>query len=575
MMLPLDRQKSADRPTKIQVLLWLCIVLAMVIVSLAGYQLYQVGTHFDDARYIVLAQSLIRSGGYGMINAPGQPEPAKYPFGYPLLLVPFIIMFPGNWDALKLPSLAATILNTILLFWGWRFLAKDRSYWWSLGITGLYAFSPMTIDHTRRIMSEPVFTTFCLIAIILAERAVQGRRGAWWSWGMSAALVFAVFTRTIGIVLVGCVFAYLLVLKRRELWKDMIFILGEALVILGLIFLITPLQVKDLLPIEYFKDENARLLTIPFTGSPPEVPGREPASAPEGPALLAANLDYRLARIRNLFLYGFRQHFGSDIRAVALPLGGGEREEQFADSIGLSFVPAISGYLVSALVIFGLIRVLIQERLPLFSGFAAVYLAILFLWIWNDPRLLYPIQPQIHLALFIGLEGILSWVVHRVKQDAFQFRRANLAFAALFFLLILISLFKSLDIDDSRNHAGDIQARSRWLTSHTSTSAIVMTEAPEPDYLYAQRKTVNYPPGISSAGELDSYLNEHGIDYVLVAPEIKWQSTYRPRYSAMTFALLSVLPELGGRNRVIQVYSSEQDLVRIYKVQQEAGSVRK
>lgn len=574
-MQSLARQNSADTPTKLQVVLWLCVVLAMVIISLLGYELYQVGTHFDDARYIVLAQSFLHSSDYGMINTPGHPEPAKYPFGYPLLLVPFIAMFPGNWDALKLLSLAATILNTIILFWGWRYLAKGRSYWWSLGITSLYALSPMTIDHTRRVMSEPVFTTFCLVAIILAERAAQGGRGGWWSWSLSATLVFAVFTRTIGTVLVGCIFAYLLFSKRRELWKDLILILGEVVVILGLILLVTPLQVKDLLPTEYFKDENARLLTMPFTGNAPSVSGYQAPSAHEDPAPLSQDWDYKLGRIRNLLLYGFRQHFGSDIRAIAFPLGGGEKEAQFADSIGLSFLPSISGYLVSALVIFGLIRVLIRERPALFSGFASVYLAVLFLWIWNDPRLLYPIQPQIFLALFVGLEGILSWIVGRVKQDALQFRRANLAIASLVFLLILISLYKSLQIDDSRMHAGDIQARTSWLASHTDSSAIIMTEAPEPDYVYSQRKTVNYPAEISSPDQLDSYLDEHGIDYILVAPEIVWQPIYRPQYSAEASSMLSVMLVLGTRNRLVQVYASEQDLVKIYKVQRQNGSVRK
>ncbi|MBI5651031.1 MAG: hypothetical protein HZC40_11405, partial [Chloroflexi bacterium] len=163
-------------PTRIQIILWLVLVSVTLVLALGNYQTYLLGTHFDDARYVILARSLVLSDQYGMINAPGDPPAGKYPFVYPLLLTPFIFLFPHDPDALKFLSLIATVINLSLLFWGWRWFSHTRSYWWGLAIAALYGLAPMTIDLARRVMSEPVFTTFVLIAIILAERAAQRYR---------------------------------------------------------------------------------------------------------------------------------------------------------------------------------------------------------------------------------------------------------------------------------------------------------------------------------------------------------------------------------------------------------------
>src|SRR6266487_1209383 len=95
-------------PSRTQIVIWLGLVAAVLLVSLSNYQSYQIGTHYDDARYIVLAQSLAFSNQYGMINGPAPIAPGKYPFGYPLLLVPGLRLFPERLDLLKIPSLFAT-----------------------------------------------------------------------------------------------------------------------------------------------------------------------------------------------------------------------------------------------------------------------------------------------------------------------------------------------------------------------------------------------------------------------------------------------------------------------------------
>jgi hypothetical protein len=215
-------------PNRIQVVIWGALLAVAVILSLKDYQSFQLGTYGDDAFYPVLAQSLVHSDQYGLINVPGdQPGAPPFPFGYPLLLTPFVLLFPDSLDAMKVLSLIATLSNATLLFWGWHWFSR-RSHWWGIAVVGLYILSPLTVTHTRMVMSESVFTTFCLAAMLLAEQATQRRQNRWWSLLTSVMLTFVAFTRTVGLVLVITVFAYLLFRIGKRVWKELI-LMGESL----------------------------------------------------------------------------------------------------------------------------------------------------------------------------------------------------------------------------------------------------------------------------------------------------------------------------------------------------------
>ncbi len=196
----LERRDSptvrAGSPTRAQIGVWLVLLAAAVTVSLLQYGHSVVGVYkLDDSAYIVLAESLVHADRYGLINAPGAPVPTHFPFGYPLVLSPFVVLFPGNLEVLKAVSLVATLLNAGILFWGWRWFRVQRSYWWAIAVVGLYVLSPLTVRFAGMVMSEPVFTTFCLLAILLAEQAANGRliRG-WFIW-MGSTLWFAMLKR--------------------------------------------------------------------------------------------------------------------------------------------------------------------------------------------------------------------------------------------------------------------------------------------------------------------------------------------------------------------------------------------
>lgn len=550
-----DRLLTA--PTRVQGLVWIALLCGLLTIALSNYHTYLLGTHFDDARYVILARSLVISDQYGMINAPGDPPAGKYPFVYPLLLTPFIILFPQDPNALKFLSLIATAVNFTLLFWGWRWFSRTRSYWWGLAIAALVTLAPITIDQTRRVMSEPVFTTFVLIAIILAEQAAQKLPGRWWSLAMSAALVGALFTRSIGIVLIACIFAYLLFKRGKAFALQLASVVALMAVIVSVIILTTPVQLRDLLPSEYLKDENAGLVMAPVTGVVPTEDGAPSATVSTPPdwtqKVKTLVIDY-------ILIYGTVHHFGKDMRVIAFPLGGGGREEALAERIGLPFLPLLFGFCISGLVLFGWYRQFKQEGLTLLLMFGVVYLATLFLWVWDDPRLLYPIQPQIQLGLLLGIEALVVFLATRVR-----FRSPYAILAGIAILLILIAAIKGTQIEDSRLHTGDIRARTTWLAKNAPPSAILMSEASEIDYLYGGRKTVTYPT-VTSPAQLEEFLIAHKIDYVLIAPFIQWQTEYKPTYSKTTTKFKSWFEEFAALKRATLVYSFEPEMIRIYQI---------
>lgn len=532
------RTRRPQPPGRIQIALWIVLLSFSFLLSTVDFDSFQLGAYEDDSIYAVLAHSLIHSNHYGLTNMPCEPDPTRYPFGYPLLLTPFVLLFPDQPDAMKIPSLLATLLNITLLFWGWRWFSCSTSHWWGLAITALYAFSPLTIGHTRMVMSEPIFTTFCLSALLLAEWATASelnpRNRLLFIMLTSITLFFAVFIRTIGLVLLISVFTYLLAASKLKLWKQLAMVLGGVASLVLTVIALTPIEYNDLVPSEYMNQ---------FTS--PSVWDQNAIEEPLIPRFISSSTEY---------LKFF-------IRQTVVPVGTGQSELRFAQQIGLPYFPVFFGFLISGIVGLGLVTWFLREGIssPLF--FALFYFGAVVLWPWRDSRFLYPIQPQLFLGLLLGMATIL------LTTDRLFFRRqflpslANIAIAVLVLVLLVLSVYKTLNIDDSRLHVGNLEARSAWLKSNIPPTAVVMTEQPQTDFLYARRKTVPYR-GLESAAELRNYLDRNNVDFILVAPKLIWQSQYVPVYSNETMSLLSLLQEFPSAAEI--VYESQE--VKIFRV---------
>lgn len=566
-----------DLPGSLHIASWAIIVLLTLAFSLFGFDLYQVGTHYDDARYIILTRSLLEGNIYGMIHLPGPPDAPFYPFGFPLLLAPLMALFPHNFEALKALSLAATAINATLLFWGWRYLSR-RSYWWAVAVVAMYCLAPITVDLSRRIMSEPVFLTFGLIALLLTERAARGQQSRWWILGLSCSLVFVLFTRSIGIVLVGTIFLYLAFRRGWQALRELGLVLGGMALFLAVILGTTNVRFADLWPAEYFQGVDASfLLGIGATTSLVDAKGSLSARYVEQPvqngtqAIGDHGIGLKLKTlVKDFLITGTHEHITKHYSRAIVALGGDEnsRLQEIAAQLGIPNLPMVMGYLICLVLGIGLIRWLLQEGVSAFSLFALFYMAALSVWNWNDVRLLYPIQAQLHLGFLIGVEAILWSGARWLKLPSQRINLLNYTLSGAIAMLLIISLVKSWSIDDSRLHSGDMQERSRWLQVNIPADAIIMSESPVIDYLYSNHKAVPYPwiPD-HDATKLAAYLQQNHVTYILSAPTIEWQRVYQPQYSPTANHLLPVIAKLVATGQLQMVYRSPNNFTQVFHFQ--------
>ncbi len=534
---------SASKPTRVQVAAWCGVLAAILVLSLRDYDSFQLGTFVDDAIYITLARSL-STAHYGLISAPGDPALPSHPFGYPLLIAPWVWLFPDHADAPKLLSLVATLANAAILFWAWPWFSRSTSRWWALAVAALSSLAPQTIGHTRMVMSEPIFTTFSLAAIVLAERAVQGRHGRWWSTALSVVLVFVVFTRTIGLAVLAAIVVYLPVVGGRRAVRLLASVVIQMALIVAAIVSVTSIEVRHVPPSRYVGALQAHGI------------------APNSDRPLPQRLGQAASRL-----------IGRDLRQAVLPLGGGERERAAAERLGLPMLPQLVAFLLSGLIGLGVARACAREGLSLFLLVPLIYLPVLLIWKAGGPRLLYPMQPALFLNLLLGIEAVMVELGLLLPRSEAVRRSARAVLPVAVAVLLLASVYGALHNDDSRLHAGDLQTRSSWLRARVDTAdVIMMTEQPVVDALYSGVNTVPYPPTPTSPEELHAYLTRYNVTYILLAPELIWRPTYQPAWSVRAMTLLPLLETLVAERRIVLVFSSERDRVRVFRTLRPADS---
>ena len=92
-----------------------------------------------------------------------------------------------------------------------------------------------------------------------------------------------------------------------------------------------------------------------------------------------------------------------------------------------------------------------------------------------------------------------------------------------------------------------------------------MTEKPQVDYLYSDRKTIPFQ-AYSSLVDFSRYIQDKKADYVLITPELTWMDVYTPYYSDKTQELLNWLESLSSQGSVKRVYASDTDKVQVFQV---------
>jgi hypothetical protein len=479
-IIDIDRPSSRDPMGPLLVAGWLAIVVLFLVLTLRGYDAFQVGAWQDDAAYVLLARSLADGLDYGYPSGTTIARPARFPFGLPLLLAPLVRLFPGELVALRSIATLATLINLTLLFWAWPALGVGGSRRWSLGVCAIYGLSPLTGQLARTVLTEPPFLTLCLVGAILAERTVRGwRTSAGVATGLAALGVVAL--RSIGAAfVVAIVLRWLLADPRRGARLASIAALGAAAGLLGIAAL-TPVSASTVLPVEYWSQ-----LTDPASWGHTR----------------AAGLDSRIARSATTY--------GGAL--VGTLLSGTDRE--------------IVSWLLTAFVLVGLWRArALVVRSTLWS-FLAIYALVLLIWPWTELRFLAPVHPLLALAVIGGIEAVAS-ASGRLLRISTPLHRAVARASMVGGVVVLaaVGLVRSIDVEDSREHLGDLRDRTSWIRQATPPQAVVLSEYATIDGLYGERAAQPYP---RTAPYDETALRASGADLVLIGPELRWQPLHDP-----------------------------------------------
>ena len=208
--------------------------------SLLRFSSIPVGTFFDDANYLILAEGLVTGAGYRLINFPSMPTEQAFPPGWPLLLAPIVGLFPGNLFLPKLLTLLFTLGSIVLA----DQLFKDRlEPVERLLFLLMVSLNPLLIGSAGTVMSEPAYLFFSLLTLVLLDRLLNDRlaagsinaparnnalRARLWLTVVVILLCafFSMVVRTVGITLL---LAVIVMLIPRQKWRPVLLIGGISI----------------------------------------------------------------------------------------------------------------------------------------------------------------------------------------------------------------------------------------------------------------------------------------------------------------------------------------------------------
>jgi hypothetical protein len=153
----------------------------------------------------------------------------------------------------------------------------------------------------------------------------------------------------------------------------------------------------------------------------------------------------------------------------------------------------------------------------------------------------------------------MVWAKEKITRNRTSHGRS---FEALTISVITLALIVR-NVQDWRNpvmnQMTDISIGTNWVAENAPSDAIVMVNEPVPAYVQVKRKTIGYP---KAGQDLESYLNNQGIDYIVVSPKLQ-----SPRSTELDeFMINQVLPILNSQTDKYKiVFTNAEYNVTVYE----------
>lgn len=498
------------------------LILISAILGLLRFNSIQVGTSYDDAHYIILAESLSSGQGYQLINFPRPQIERAFPPGWPILLTPLTFLFPGNYTALKLLTLILWLASLLLIY---KLFSKRVESPYLEILIGLIAVNPLMVGTSVTVMSESAYLFFSLIVLTLFDSWHGKTEGTnyWLIILIAAAALYAQLIRTVGISIFVALLIYFLFTRRFR----------EAGITLGVFALGAVLQT-------WLNFRN----------------GGSVVSAKYESQVFNSSVIEKIWQMWSNVLGYF-----NEVLAGSLVTAFGEKVPPL---IGPA-IPRLANTIIILLIIIGLMLSL--KKFQLLHIYFAIY--ILAILAFLNPRVgsikarfLIPIIPFLYFYLIQGIK----WGINKLTKNNINYN--TWIVAALTGIIVLFSLTRNLQDWRSpvRNQMTDLSIGAAWVSQNAPSDAIIMVNEPVPAYVHVQRKTMAYP---SEEQGIEKYLNNQSIDYIIISPKLQ-----SPRSTDLDkFTETQLLPFLEANpDRFVVVYDNSEYNVTVYKYEGSSSS---
>jgi len=443
---PQEPKGNLSRKTRKFLLLTL---IAYIVLSLLLFDL-KLFTGGDNAKYIILAQSIIEGKGYKDVYMPEEPAHTQYPFGFPLLLAFFLLIFGSNIVALKSAILLTGLGAVYFMYKISEDLFRDKT-----NLIMLFFISvPVFITYNHWVLSEMPFLFFSLGGLLFFVKAQTGKKFYYYVSFFFA--IYAFFIRTSGVSLIIAMLL-LLVLKKQY----------RYLTILLLVFLAVfiPWQIR-----------NASVPTQ--DGYINQLLAKNPYQMELGRIGLS---DFMSRAWDNFVLYYF-----TILPMTLLP---------FFRSAGLL---AISGLTFILLTIIGFIKKI--KSLTIIELYFILGTIILLAWpkVWSSDRFILPLLPIFIIYIFFAI----VWLAEKLKS-----KYLPLVIIGIFIILnamAIVPMARDSIANNLRYLKGDKYAGYttdwrryfeliEWIKENIPKGQVVMARKPEFVFLLSKHKSFTYP----------------------------------------------------------------------------------
>ncbi len=404
----------------------------------------------DNAVYVLLAESIAHGKGYKDLYLPDEQPHSQYPFGFPLLLTPFVLIFGINITLLKFVVLLSGLGALYFMIKICETLFKGKIYF----LIASYTSIPIMITYNHWILTEMPFICLSLASIYLLIKAETGKQYFYYLAFLCS--IYAVFIRTAGIALIVGIIVWLLLHKR---YKQVVIII----ILFLLVFI--PWQMRNT-GIERGGGYVEQLLA------------RNPYQMELGRINI---LDFMRRIADNFLYYAFRV-----LPSILLPVMQSE------------ILLTIVGAIFTILTFIGFITRI--NRRSVFETYFVFAIMVLLAWpyVWASDRFLLPVLPIFVIYIYSGV----LWI-----RDKTNFRHLIPAFAGViiaFNIIVIVPLVRQTVKNNAAYLKGDRYAGYgldwrryfeivEWTRKHIPSGNVIMARKPEFVYLLSGHKSIIYP----------------------------------------------------------------------------------